>query len=122
MPLFGAVAEGYWEDVGTLEAYVRVHKDALDGKVEIDIPGFRLEHGVWLGEGAEIHPEAVVEGPAVIGENCRVERDARIGEYTVLGDNVRVREGADLERVVIHDNAYLGPEHSPAGHGGRAGL
>ncbi len=109
MPLFGAVAEGYWEDVGTLEAYVRVHKDALDGKVEIDIPGFRLEHGVWLGEGAEIHPEAVVDGPAVIGENCRVERDARIGEYTVLGGNVRVREGADLERVVIHDNAYLGP-------------
>jgi mannose-1-phosphate guanylyltransferase/phosphomannomutase len=109
MPLFGAVGEGYWEDVGTLEAYVRVHKDALDGKVEIDIPGFRLEHGVWLGEGAEIHPEALVEGPAVIGENCRVEREARIGEYTVLGGNVRVREGADLERVVIHDNAYLGP-------------
>ncbi len=109
MPLFGAVAEGYWEDVGTLEAYVRVHKDVLDGKVTIDIPGFRLEHGVWLGEGAELHPEAVVDGPAVIGENCRVEANARIGEYTVLGGNVRIREGADLERVVIHDNAYLGP-------------
>ena len=32
-PLFGAVAEGYWEDVGTLEAYVSAHKDVLDGKV-----------------------------------------------------------------------------------------
>jgi mannose-1-phosphate guanylyltransferase/phosphomannomutase len=108
-PLYGCVAEGYWEDVGTLEAYVRAHKDVLDGKVQIDIPGFRLEHGVWLGEGAEIHPEAKVEGPAVIGENCRVEAGARLGEYTVLGGNVRVREGADLERVVIHDNTYLGP-------------
>ena len=107
-PLYGCVGEGYWEDVGTLEAYVRAHKDALDGKVRIDIPGFRLEHGVWLGEGAEIHPEAKVEGPAVIGENCRVEAGARLGEYTVLGGNVRVREGADLERVVIHDNTYLG--------------
>ena len=107
-PLYGAVAEGYWEDVGTLEAYVRAHKDVLDGKVQIDIPGFRLEHGVWLGEGAEIHPEAKVEGPAVIGENCRVEAGARLGEYTVLGGNVRIREGADLERVVIHDNTYLG--------------
>src|SRR5438874_378162 len=107
-PLFGAVAHGYWEDVGTLEAYVRAHKDALDAKVALDIPGFRLEHGVWLGEGAEIHPEARVEGPAVIGENCRVGSGARLGEYTVLGGNVRVREGADLERVVVHDNAYLG--------------
>ncbi|MGQ0616675.1 MAG: sugar phosphate nucleotidyltransferase [Acidimicrobiia bacterium] len=107
-PLYGAVAEGYWEDVGTLDAYVGAHKDVLDGKVEVDIPGFRLEHGVWLGEGAEVHPEAKVEGPAVIGENCRIEAGARLGEYAVLGSNVRVREGADLERVVIHDNTYLG--------------
>src|SRR3954467_8360805 len=107
-PLYGAVADGYWEDVGTLEAYVRAHKDVLDHKVELDIPGFRLEHGVWLGEGAEIHPDANVEGPAVIGENCRVGAGARLGEYTVLGGNVRVREGADLERVVVHDNTYLG--------------
>jgi mannose-1-phosphate guanylyltransferase / phosphomannomutase len=108
-PLYGAVAEGYWADVGTLEAYVGAHKDVLDAKVEVDIPGFRLEHGVWLGENAEVHPEAKVEGPAVIGENCRIEAGARLGEYAVLGSNVRVREGADLERVVIHDNTYLGP-------------
>src|SRR5580765_2911859 len=60
-PLYGAVSAGYWEDVGTLEAYVRAHKDALDGRVALDIPGFRLEHGVWLGEGAELHPDATVE-------------------------------------------------------------
>src|SRR5436305_1293147 len=84
-PLYGAVADGYWEDVGTLEAYVRAHKDVLDHKVALDIPGFRLEHGVWLGEGAEIHPDARVEGPAVIGEDCRVGAGARLGEYTVLG-------------------------------------
>ena len=90
-PLFGAVAEGYWEDVGTLEAYVSAHKDVLDGKVQVDIPGFELSDGVWLGEGAEVHPEATDRGPAVIGENCRVEAGARLGEYTVLGANVRVR-------------------------------
>jgi mannose-1-phosphate guanylyltransferase/phosphomannomutase len=107
-PIFGCVAEGYWEDVGTLEAYVRAHKDVLDGRVEVNIPGFRVSEGVWLGEGAEIHPDAKVEGPAVIGDSCRVEAGARLGAYTVLGDNVRVRTLADLERVVIHDNAYLG--------------
>jgi mannose-1-phosphate guanylyltransferase/phosphomannomutase len=108
-PLFGAVVDGYWEDVGTLEAYVRAHKDALDGNVSVEIDGFELQHGVWLGEGAEVHPEAKVEGPAVIAENCRIEAGARLGEYVVLGSNVRVRENGDLERVVIHDNAYLGP-------------
>jgi mannose-1-phosphate guanylyltransferase/phosphomannomutase len=106
-PLYGAVAEGYWEDVGTLEAYVSAHKDVMDGKVRVDVPGFELDRGVWLGEGADVHPDAEIQGFAIIGENCRVEAGARIGDYTVLGSNVRVRGDADLERTVVHDNAYL---------------
>lgn len=109
-PLYGAVAEGYWEDVGTLEAYLRAHKDALDAKVALDIPGFRMSEGVWVGDGVEVHPEAVIEGPAVIGDNCRIEAGARLGEYTVLGTNVKVREQVQMQRVVVHDNAYLGEQ------------
>lgn len=109
-PLYGAVAEGYWEDVGTLEAYLRAHKDALDAKVSLDIPGFRMSEGVWVGDGVEVHPEAVIEGPAVIGDNCRIEAGARLGEYTVLGTNVKVREQVQLQRVVVHDNSYLGEQ------------
>ncbi len=105
--LVGHVAEGYWEDVGTLEAYIKVHRDVLRGEVEMDIPGFRVAEGVWLGEGAEVDPAAKIEGPAVIGDFCRVEAGARLGQYTVLGANVMVRSGADLERSVVHDNAYL---------------
>jgi len=107
-PIYGAIAEGYWEDVGTLEAYLRAHKDILDGRVALDIPGFEIGDGVHVGEGAEIHPDAQVVGPAVIGENCRIEAGVRLGPYSVLGTNVRVRAGSDLERVVVHDNSYLG--------------
>jgi mannose-1-phosphate guanylyltransferase/phosphomannomutase len=108
LPIFGAVGEGYWEDVGTLEAYLRAHKDILDGRVQLDIPGFEIGDGVHIGEGAEIHPDAQVVGPAVIGENCRIEAGVRLGAYTVLGTNVRVRANTDVERVVVHDNSYLG--------------
>lgn len=106
-PLYGAVAEGYWEDVGTLESYVSAHKDVMDGRVKVDVPGFELGKGIWLGEGSEVHPDARIEGFAIIGENSRVEAGARIGDYTVLGSNVRVRGDADLIRSVVHDNAYL---------------
>src|SRR5438874_11127942 len=108
-PIFGAATEGYWEDVGTLEAYVRAHHDALDGKVEVDVPGFRMRENVWLGEGAEIDPAARIEGPCVIGDYSRVEAGAHLSEYTVLGANVRVGTDAYLQRAVVHDNAYLGP-------------
>ncbi len=107
-PLFGYVAEGYWEDVGTPEAYVSAHKDVLDGKVAVAVPGFRLGEGVWLGEGTEIHPTAKVEGPVVIGDYSVVEAGAHLAEYTVLGSNVWVGPDSSLERAVVHDNSYLG--------------
>jgi mannose-1-phosphate guanylyltransferase / phosphomannomutase len=109
-PLFGYVAEGYWEDVGTLEAYLQAHHDVLDGKVEVAVPGFRLGEGVWLGEGAEVDPGAKLDGPVVIGDYCKVEEGAHLAEYTVLGSNVRVGAHAYVERSVIHDNGYLGSQ------------
>ena len=89
-PLFGAVTDGYWEDVGTLEAYLRAHKDVLDQMVQLDIPGFQVTDGVWLGEGAEISPDVETVGPAVIGPDCTIEAGSHLGEYTVLGSNCRV--------------------------------
>jgi len=107
-PLYGAVAHGYWEDVGTLESYLRAHHDVLDRTVAVDVPGFAVRDGVWLGEGVDVHPDAVIEGPAVLGDNCRVEPGVRLGPYTVLGNDVRVRSGVDLERVVLLDHCFIG--------------
>lgn len=106
--MYGFVSEGYWEDVGTLTAYVSAHKDILDGRVDLGVPGFRLDGSIWLGEGTEIDPDAQVEGPAVLGDHCKVEAGARLGAYTVLGNNVMVRSDAQLDRTVVHDGAYIG--------------
>ena len=114
-PLFGAVADGYWEDVGNLESYVSAHADILDGKVEVAIDGFEQVEGLFIGENVTVHPEAVITGPGVIGDNCRIEAGARIGPYSVLGANVRVRADADIERAVIADNAYLAEQVSVRG-------
>jgi mannose-1-phosphate guanylyltransferase/phosphomannomutase len=107
--LRGHVAEGYWEDVGTLEAYLRAHKDILDRKVEIAVDGFELREDVWLGEGAEVDPDARIDGPSIIGANCRIEAGAQVREYTVLGADVVVKHDASIERSVVHEHTYVGP-------------
>ena len=114
-PLFGYVGGGYWEDVGTLEAYLRAHADILDGKVNIDMPGFPLRPGVWIGEGAEIHPAAEVVGPALIGDNCRIGPGVELRGHCVLGSNVRVGDNTVIERSVVHDNVYLASAVSARG-------
>ncbi len=107
--LYGYVTDGYWEDIGTLEAYARAHQDVLDGSVDAEVQGFALRKGIWLGEGAVVDPSVEIRGPALIGDYCNVEHGVTLGEYTVLGRNVRVGADAYLERAIVHDNAYLGP-------------
>jgi len=107
-PLHGHITDGYWEDVGTTEAYLRAHADVLDGRVQVDIGGFEFRDGVWLGEGAEIDPEARIDGPVVIGDNCRIEAAAHLSEYTVLGADVVVKPEASIVRTVLHDHVYVG--------------
>ncbi len=102
------MADGYWEDVGTLEAYLKAHRDILDQAVQVDIGGFQLRPGVWLGKGAEIDPSIVIDGPAAIGDNCIVGAGAHLGSYCTLGRNVRVGDNAVLQRSVVHDNSYMG--------------
>ncbi|HEV3398629.1 MAG TPA: sugar phosphate nucleotidyltransferase, partial [Actinomycetes bacterium] len=114
-PLFGFVADGYWEDVGSLEAYQRAHQDILDGRVKVDVPGFQVRPGVWLGEGAELDPDAVLTAPVLIGDFTKVEAGARLREYTVVGSGVIVKRDAFLHRAIVHDNAYIGPATSLRG-------
>jgi len=49
--VFGWVASGYWEDVGSHAAYVKANFDCLEGKVKVQIPGDRVGDSTW------IHPE-----------------------------------------------------------------
>jgi mannose-1-phosphate guanylyltransferase / phosphomannomutase len=109
VPVFGYVTDRYWTDVGKLSSYLDVHRDLLDGKVDVDIEGFELRDGVWLGVGAEVDPEAYVQGPAYIGPYSRVEEGATLRDYTVLGRGVTAKAGAFLHRTVVHDYVYVGP-------------
>lgn len=108
-PMFGYIAEGYWCDIGNLEQYVSAHKDILDGKVKVDIPGHRLENDVWIGDGVEIDEKAIITGPALIGNHVKVEPMTKVREYTVLGNNVVVKRDNFLHRSVILENTYVGP-------------
>ncbi|WP_034087322.1 mannose-1-phosphate guanyltransferase [Streptacidiphilus albus] len=114
-PIYGFVAEGYWEDVGTHDSYVKAQADVLEGKVDVDIDGFEISPGVWVAEGAEVDPEAVLRGPLYIGDYAKVEAGVELREHTVLGSNVVVKRGAFLHRAIVHSNVYIGPQSNLRG-------
>ncbi|WP_433323436.1 sugar phosphate nucleotidyltransferase [Spirillospora sp. CA-294931] len=107
--LFGYVADCYWEDVGTHESYLKAQADLLSGLVDVELGAFEVMPGVWVSEGAEVDPEAILKGPLYIGDYAKVEAGAELREFTVLGSNVVVKEGAFLHRAVVHDNVFIAP-------------
>jgi mannose-1-phosphate guanylyltransferase / phosphomannomutase len=107
-PLYGWIADCYWEDVGSHESYLKAQADALSGKVDVEIDGFEVSPGVWVSEDAEVDPEAVLAGPLCIGDYAKVEAGAQLREFTTVGSNVVVKEGAFLHRAVVHNNVYIG--------------
>jgi mannose-1-phosphate guanylyltransferase/phosphomannomutase len=107
-PLYGYVADGYWQDIGNLQQYLAANRDMMDGKVEAGIPGIKLGNDVWIGFNLNIDSLDNVAGPAVIGNYCKVDPQARIAPYSVLGNNVVVKDHAETRFSVIDSNTYIG--------------
>lgn len=106
--LFGFVSQDYWEDVGTLQGYMKAHRDALDQKVAVRVPGFSLMGGLWIGEGCEIDPTAEISEPSAIGDNVRIGAGVKIHPYSVIGSNVKIGAESVIEGTVVADNCFMG--------------
>ncbi len=109
VPMYGYVMEGYWADVGSLIQYREAQEHLLTGMVGLEVPGERLEEGVWAGPNCTVEEGAVLVPPICIGRNCKIKSGARVGPYTVLGDNAFIDSDAIVERSVLWDSAYVGP-------------
>jgi mannose-1-phosphate guanylyltransferase / phosphomannomutase len=107
-PLYGYIAEGYWQDIGNLAQYRQANFDALDGRVELEIPGVRIRGNVFVGEGVEIDDFDRIEAPAFVGNYCRIATDATVGPYSVLGSSVTLRERARTVSTIVDASTHIG--------------
>jgi mannose-1-phosphate guanylyltransferase/phosphomannomutase len=109
-PMFGYVADGYWCDVGHLDAYREAQYDALHRKVVVDYAYEETSPGIWIGQNTQIDPSAQVHPPVLIGSNCRIGPRTVLEPGTVIGDNVTIGSDADLKRPIIWNGAIIGDE------------
>jgi mannose-1-phosphate guanylyltransferase/phosphomannomutase len=109
-PMYGYIAQGYWCDVGHLDAYRESQYDALDRKVKLDIAYNEVSPGLWVGQNTYIDQSAKIESPVVIGDNCRIGARVHIESGSVIGDNVTIGADANLKRPIIWNGAILGDE------------
>jgi mannose-1-phosphate guanylyltransferase/phosphomannomutase len=107
-PVFGWVASGYWEDVGSHSAYVKANFDCLEGRVKVQIPGERRGDAIWVSEEAEVSPSARIDGPALIGAGAKVRAGAWVNGPCVIGGYTTIDTGAKVSNSIIWDHTYIG--------------
>ncbi|MGH3023794.1 MAG: sugar phosphate nucleotidyltransferase, partial [Gaiellaceae bacterium] len=107
-PLYGYVADGYWQDIGNLDQYRQANFDALDERVRLNVPGIRLRGNVWVGEGVDLDNLGAVQGPAFVGNYCRIASTATVGPYSVLMPSVTLGEHARTTRSVVDASTAVG--------------
>jgi glucose-1-phosphate adenylyltransferase len=130
--------EGYWRDVGTVDAYWEAHQDLLG-----DDPPFDLDDRDWpiltkaattrasalVRRGAEVAdcllgPGADVGGSverSVVGREAVVEPGATVRESVLLPGAV-VRKGATVIRAVLDDHVEVRGGATVGEDGGAAAL
>lgn len=107
LPFLGVEVWGYWSDIGTIEQYKRSTFDALEGLIDLEIPGESFKNG-WRDESATIGQNVLIDGLVLIGKDCYIGRDVRLEGRVVIGDNCVVQSGAFLRDSIIWPGTIIG--------------
>jgi mannose-1-phosphate guanylyltransferase/phosphomannomutase len=110
LTISGWVANAYWTDIGSLEAYQQANYDAVTGAANATITGQEIGTRIFVGEETKIDPAAQLEGPLVIGSGCSIAAGAHLIGPAVIGDNVMIASNARIQRSVIWEDTYIGEE------------
>jgi mannose-1-phosphate guanylyltransferase/phosphomannomutase len=106
--LYGYVADGYWCDIGNIQAYMTATADALEGKVRHINMGQHIGGGVWTGKGVEIAPDAALYGPLYLGNEVKIKGGVVIHGPAVIRDYTIVDNRVQIERSIVWRNCYIG--------------
>ncbi|MBC7959627.1 MAG: glucose-1-phosphate adenylyltransferase [Vallitaleaceae bacterium] len=120
--LFAYEFDGFWKDVGTLEAYWKANMELIN-----IVPEFNLYEPYWkiytkndiqppqfigaeanletciLGDGTEIYGEIY---NSVIGSNVNIAKGTVVKNSIVMSDTT-IEENCIIDRAIIAENCYL---------------
>ena len=108
-PIYAYLMNEYWTDIGNIEEYKQGIKDALFGKISVNINGKKLKKTeVFVDTNCNIDKTVKFIGKSIIGKNCKIGKNVVIDSGTVIGDNVKIQDDAIIKDSVIWSNTIIG--------------
>ncbi len=110
VPFYIHQVEAYWNDIGSLAELRQGTWDALEGRLQIEVPGREVRDGLRAGESTELPDDLeVIEGPGWIGEECQLGEGLRLMGPVAIGDHSEIGAGASLRDVIFLPGTQVPP-------------
>jgi mannose-1-phosphate guanylyltransferase/phosphomannomutase len=107
-PIYGYVASGYWCDVGNLSEYMRANADALQGRVDVEIPAKNIGGNIWCEQNVQIDSDAQLYGPVYLAQDSKVKSGSIIHGPSTIGQYTIIDERAQVDRSIVWNNSFIG--------------
>lgn len=107
--LYGYISDGYWKDIGDPDSYRQANYDVLNGLVNIEVPGKKLDlvgRDVRIGEDVVLEKNINFQGTIIIGNNTRIGKNCKI-RLSIIGNNCIIEDGVTLDGAILWDNVYV---------------
>ena len=86
----------------------RLVEDGLQGRCELQPVGEEVSSGVWIGEGAHLHPSLRVDGPVFIGARSRIAENCTITGSSSIERDCEIDYGTAVHQSCILQGVYIG--------------
>lgn len=113
--LCGYVSNGYWCDIGDMDAYKRCQNDILNGKVNVLLDARKLTDGIYIGKRVVLSDSSSISAPCYLGNDVQIGAGVQLGSYSVIGSGTRVDAGSIIINSVIGRNVQIGEDCSVIG-------
>lgn len=100
-PMYGYITEDYWCDIGDMNAYLTVHNDILDNRVDVRIDEKEIRQGIWVGDGSVIAKDAILKPPVLIGKNSVISSGCTIGSFSVIGEAAHIHDNSSIKKSIL---------------------
>jgi NDP-sugar pyrophosphorylase family protein len=98
--IYGYVFDGYWNDVGRPENYLKATKDYLNQKIIFNHKLNKLNK-LCAGENVKIAKNVKILGPVFIGSNSTIDEGCKLTNGTVIGENVNIEKNCRIQNSVV---------------------
>ena len=111
--IYGYTFNGYWNDVGRPETYLKATYDLLNQKIKQNIYSKTLKQKagrlgkIWTGNNVFLGSRVRIEGPVVIGTNCIIEEGCKLSKGTVIGNGAYIGRNTIINGSVILKNTKV---------------